>query len=160
MWLGYQWPLQWEEVADQVYVGLDEIDGVYWQVKKAAPRLPSRNKDGKMSRRAMVTTWEVYKGALLEAGLDPADYEDMRDKLSDKESVNYWQMKMNYYYSPHIMANITAAAKQQAEAIQSACIGQGPFTTNLNYYFRSYANRSLCTALLYDEAAAQFLLTP
>lgn len=62
------------------------IEGsILWQVKSAQPRTPTLNKDGSMSRAAIVSDWETYKRALVEAKLNPADYADMKDKLAQVE---------------------------------------------------------------------------
>jgi hypothetical protein len=64
-----------------------EIEGSFlWQVKAQAPHEPKLNKPKgnnppEMSRAAIVCTWELYKKALVENGLDPANYKDMQEKL-------------------------------------------------------------------------------
>lgn len=64
---------------------------IKFQMKNAPPSKPKLNKPKKdgtqaMSRAYIRTTWDIYKEALLEAGLDPADYqEEMEPKFADVE---------------------------------------------------------------------------
>lgn len=51
------------------------------QIRSDLPAQPSLNKDGSMSRRKISTDWATYKQALIDQGLDPADYSEMQDKL-------------------------------------------------------------------------------
>ena len=51
-----------------------------WQHLNTPSTRPARTKGG-MSRAKIKCTWEVYERELIETGLDPADYEDMREKL-------------------------------------------------------------------------------
>lgn len=55
-----------------------------WQHLNQPSTRPAPTKSG-MSRARVRCTWEVYEQALVEAGLDPADYEDMRIKLAEVE---------------------------------------------------------------------------
>jgi len=84
-------------------LGIRTVGSMANQILTKLPTLPSRNKDGTMSRARISSTWEVYKGALLAAGLDPEDYLDMKDKLtteffrhsysyrSELEVANTWE---------------------------------------------------------------------
>ena len=62
------------------------VDGtITFQVRSDRGREPKMNKNGTMSKAAIVCDWETYRAALVENGLDPADYTDMEDKLSTVE---------------------------------------------------------------------------
>lgn len=63
------------------------------QISDRVPQKPKLNKDGSMSRALIRTDWETYKAALIEAGLDPDDYLDMKEKLSTVE----WVRPSKYY---------------------------------------------------------------
>jgi hypothetical protein len=64
--------------------------GVAWNyIRWKRPTKPEVLKNGQMSRRDIDTTWAVYEQALIEAGLKPKDYQDMREKLDGKESEFY-----------------------------------------------------------------------
>ena len=68
-----------------VRLGYPIIGTIYNQALQKFPKVPERNKDGKMSRGSITTDWPTYRAALIAAGLNPADYLDMMDKLKDKE---------------------------------------------------------------------------
>lgn len=53
-----------------------------FQVRSDRAKKPKVNKNGTISKAAIVCDWETYKQAVLEAGQKPDDYLDMRDKLS------------------------------------------------------------------------------
>ncbi len=60
--------------------------GLLFQIKARVPEAPTKNLNGTMSRRKIVSTWEVYETALLENDLDPQYYEEeMRPKLDAVE---------------------------------------------------------------------------
>lgn len=62
------------------------IEGsILWQVKSQSPRWPAKNKDGSLSRAAIVTDWPTYLAAIKKEGLNPADYEDMKAKIAEIE---------------------------------------------------------------------------
>jgi len=54
---------------------------------------PTQNKDGKMSRASIYTTWEIYRSALIEVGLDPVDYMGMEAKLSAVNPIKRVEFK-------------------------------------------------------------------
>ncbi len=58
------------------------------QIKSDLPQKPRQNNNGTMSRTAIKTDWETYRAALVEARLDPADYDDMRVKLGEGKFFN------------------------------------------------------------------------
>lgn len=63
-----------------------EIEGsILWQVRSAQPREPKLNQNGTMSRADIVSDWATYEAALIANHLNPADYADMKEKLSGKE---------------------------------------------------------------------------
>lgn len=83
-------PIEHEEVDLQLpayqkllaHHGILTVGSIKFQIRGELPRQPERNKDGKMSRARIATTWDVYKQALIQAGLNPAHYiEEMKPKL-------------------------------------------------------------------------------
>lgn len=60
------------------------------QIKPTSPAVPSINKNGSMSRSAIATTWDRYKESLMEAGLDPSEYVDMKEKLKSPSDWFQW----------------------------------------------------------------------
>jgi hypothetical protein len=62
--------------------GIPTVGTVKFQIRGSLPQVPQINKNGSMSRKRITSTWEVYQAALLQAKLDPADYqEEMKQKL-------------------------------------------------------------------------------
>jgi hypothetical protein len=84
-------------------LGIRVVGSIVNQLLASTPSIPKLNKDGSMSRSTIKTTWEIYAGALHESGLDPTDYEDMKDKLKDntflrrdalyrsETEINFWR---------------------------------------------------------------------
>lgn len=84
--------------------GIPVTSSVTFQLKNETPRQPKVNKNGTLSRTAIVTDWPTYRQAVVDAGQDPADYADMEAKLSsskfsepiftyreDQELINIWK---------------------------------------------------------------------
>lgn len=65
-------------------MGFDVAGTCTWQHLNSPSTRPARTKGG-MSRAKVRCTWEVYERELLGAGLDPADYADVAEKLSSVE---------------------------------------------------------------------------
>lgn len=63
--------------------GIHAVGSMTFQIKNAVPKVPNLNKDGTMSRVKIMTDWDTYSTALVHAGLNPADYQDMHEKLKD-----------------------------------------------------------------------------
>jgi len=70
------------------YYGNNVKGMIYNLVRTKVPSVPKMTKAKGMSKAAIDTTWEVYKEALLENGLDPADYVDMQMKLENNKFVD------------------------------------------------------------------------
>lgn len=66
-------------------LGYPVVGTIYNQILAKLPSIPAQNKNGSMSRQKIKTDWETYRECLLEAGLDPTEYYDMKDKLADQE---------------------------------------------------------------------------
>lgn len=84
------------------------------QVKRVLPRIPEMNKtltkgQKTMSRTFINTTWEIYEAELRRNGLNPAQYEDMREKLKD---VRFSKMSLAYRGTTEI-----AAVRREFEAV-------------------------------------------
>ena len=67
-------------------IGLPKPDGVAWNyIKAVAPTEPELLKNGELSKRANIaSTWPVYLAAIRKHKLDPRDYKDMKEKLSNR----------------------------------------------------------------------------
>lgn len=66
-------------------MGIDVAGTMTWQRYSSPSAVPKFNKDGSVSRSKIRCTWTRYRRFLEEAGLDPADYSEMEDKLADVE---------------------------------------------------------------------------
>lgn len=66
-------------------MGIEVVGTMTWQRHSYPSAVPKFNKDGSVSRSRIKCTWTRFRHFLEEAGLDPADYADMEDKLSDVE---------------------------------------------------------------------------
>lgn len=77
-----QKPVYMKQLID---LGVEPIGTICGQIKSSAPKKPALTKKGTLSKARITTTWEVYLQSIIENGLDPADYEDMKDKLKDNK---------------------------------------------------------------------------
>lgn len=74
----------YQDVIQEQY-GLPLAGSITFQVSSKVPKVPQLTRAGSMSRAAISTDWATYEAALIEANLNPADYDDMRVKLLDKK---------------------------------------------------------------------------
>jgi hypothetical protein len=65
--------------------GLPVVGSLQYQIYPYAPAKPTINKDGSVSRAACSTDWDTYRQTVIEAGKDPDDYEQMKNKLETKK---------------------------------------------------------------------------
>lgn len=66
-------------------LGVPVTGTLTWQRLRRCEAAPRLLRDGTMSRAKVQCTWPRYREALIAAGLDPADYEEMEDKLAGVE---------------------------------------------------------------------------
>ena len=66
-------------------LGVPVTGTLTWQRLRRCEAVPKVLRDGSMSRAKVMCTWPRYREALIEAGLDPADYEEMEGKLAGVE---------------------------------------------------------------------------
>jgi len=66
-------------------MGIDVAGTMTWQRYNTPSAVPKFNRDGSVSRSKIRCTWPRFRRFLEEAGLDPADYSEMVDKLADVE---------------------------------------------------------------------------
>lgn len=69
------------------------VGSILHQIRPEVPREPKQNKDGAMSRADIISDWPTYERALKRAKLDPAEYEDMKEKLAGK---SFWRYSRAY----------------------------------------------------------------
>ncbi len=90
--------------------GLDLVGAATYQIRAAVRKRPKQLKNGSISRAACATDWETYHKAIVAAGLDPADYLDMKDsgKLSEFERLSY------YHWTPDAVDRVFDSAISSA----------------------------------------------
>lgn len=125
---------------------IDVPTAITYQIKNKAPRKPGINKNGSMSRQAIVSTWAIYENALLEVGLNPDDYRDeMQPKLSGVQ-----------FFEPIRVTRLPVTTQNfwdNAVAFANVIANQTQFPMALGYPCRSCAFAQLCTARMmgYNE---------
>lgn len=107
-------PIEHEELDLQLpcyqkllaYHGILTVGSIKFQIRGELPKQPERNKNGAMSRARIATTWDVYKQALIDAKLDPAEYiEEMKPKL-DVAFFRFDRLYRNQFYIDNIWDQI------------------------------------------------------
>lgn len=98
-----------------------KLEGVAWNyIRWKAPTVPmmltGRKGKGTMSRRALDSTWTIYKQALLDNNLDPADYKDMEEKLKDREADFY--VRQYLPVNETILENLVEEARTTAREMK------------------------------------------
>lgn len=66
-------------------MGVDVAGTMTWQRLSSPSAVPKFNQDGSVSRAKIRCTWPRYRRFLEDAGMDPADYAEMEEKLADVE---------------------------------------------------------------------------
>lgn len=140
----YQWVL--------ARFGLDVRGTVMVRSLMEEPTIPQLNKDGTMSRRAIRCGWLDYKAALVDAGLNPADYHDMQTRL-----LPFHQEFRNYRARREVDALwdyvIVPLARKMSSAIKQTDDDDGHFVRHLDYrHCRWCAVRERCIAGLHGAA--------
>lgn len=74
-------------------LGLETAGSRQFQIKPAAPKVPELTKAGTLSKANINTDWATYERCLIDKGLDPAQYQDMKEKLKDKQFFDFDQTK-------------------------------------------------------------------
>lgn len=71
------------------------MGAIFNYIRTEPPKEPEMLSSGQMSRRAINTSWDFYRKALIENGLDPKDYVDMKKKLKGNETKYYHRHRMD-----------------------------------------------------------------
>ena len=98
--------------------GIETHGSLQHQVASRPPSRPSINKDGTVRRYSKLrSTWDIYSGVVLENGGNPADYEDMKSRLTYKPS----DTSVRAYRSKQELENIwTIVVVQTVREIKEA----------------------------------------
>jgi hypothetical protein len=108
--------------------GLQLAGSITFQVSSKIPSTPKLNKGGvSMSRSAIDTDWGTYEQALLDAGLDPVDYDDMRVKLEAKRFYDPTRFFRSEEHAANIWSQIfLPAAVEMRTALYSPDVAGTP----------------------------------
>ena len=73
--------------------GYPKLNGILWDyLRTKPPAIPELLKNGQLSKRKNIDTdWETYEAEIHKHGLNPADYDDMRELLEPRGNSNYLQ---------------------------------------------------------------------
>lgn len=149
----HQYPLQQTTYAHALSlkgVSVDRISIV--QMRGQVAKTPKTNKNKTISRQMLVTTWEHYRSCVEEAGLDPNDYLEMKDKLD----TIVWHSAFGTDWSPEALQSVwdavvmprvrrlQARRERQKSGFQDDCLrtAWGTFRCSFCTY------RELCVAEL------------
>ena len=99
------------------------IDGTLWNyLRTKEPSFPYILKNGDISRaKNLDSTWPVFELAIKEQGLDPADYNDMREHLEPRElEVFFPRMEHVIVASPDLLLEdyVVTAARIRARTLE------------------------------------------
>lgn len=72
-------------------MGIDVAGSMTWQHYNTPCSVPKFNKDGSISRVKIRCTWPRFRRFVIDAGLDPADYADMEERLSEMKTFHVTQ---------------------------------------------------------------------
>ncbi len=90
--------------------------GMIWNyIRWKQPSKPNILKDGSISKSSKIdTTWDIYKKAIREAGLNIKDYEDMKEVLKGKEEDFYVRhyLPFNKHVQDNILEDTISTAKE------------------------------------------------
>lgn len=88
-------------------------------VRFRQPSVPKVNKNGTISRQEVATTWEIYAKTCEENGQNPADYDDIREKL---ESRPWFRMRYTFRGDVELSNTWSQVIRPAADTIRRARI--------------------------------------
>jgi hypothetical protein len=78
-------------------LGIEILGTFQNQIKPVLPKTPQVTLKGKVSKADIMTTWEVYKQALIDNNQDPDTYLDMKEKI---EAHSWWDQEATRVLQP------------------------------------------------------------
>lgn len=99
-------------------IGFPKVDGVCWNyIRKKPPAIPELLGNGELSKRQNIdTTWDVYLAEIKRHKLDPADYQDMKERLVGREH-NFF-VRTYFPVNDKIIKNVTNEAIMTAHEME------------------------------------------
>lgn len=92
------------------------VGSISHQIRTELPKLPAINKNGAISKALIISDWETYSAFVREQGLNPDDYVEMKDKLSE---IEFWRMSYAYRSDREVDAIWDSCVKPVALEISS-----------------------------------------
>ena len=90
-----------EKLAPYLGYTKEDIGGIIFDyIKTKPPTIPEKLKNGTTSKRKIDCDWYTYEATVKSHGNDPADYQDMREKLDE-----------NVFFVRHVMAKSKVMVK-------------------------------------------------
>lgn len=87
-------------------LGIPTTGSMKIQIRAELPKKPEITKKGQMSRMRIMTTWDVYKKALIENGMNPLHYEEEMKQKLDCEFFRLDQLYRNQFEIASFWTNI------------------------------------------------------
>jgi hypothetical protein len=134
----YTWALT--EVLKQKGIHVPIKGFVINALNSKLPRRPSINKNGSVSRRRIKTTKGIYQQAVIDAGKDPADYQDMLDKLGDWKP-DFYERQFSYR-NPSELEQVGRELYEVSKAIREGRIYRTASPTQCSW---DCSYKDLCT---------------
>jgi hypothetical protein len=134
--------------------GIEIAGSITNQVSSKMPGTPKLNKGGlTMSRAAIDTDWATYERCLIEADLDPADYEDIQAKLASKRYFDLTRYFRSRTHTRNIWENIfLPAATRMRNALYTSAADPGINIRSMNSFrCRRCPYSPVCLAELRDH---------
>ncbi len=101
--------------------GLELQGTINYLIRAHVPAVPTMNKTKTkgqsapgMSRKKIATDWETYKAELLEYGLNPNDYQDVKHNLSPFQRIDC------YFRTPKEVAAVWQTVKEVAQELAAS----------------------------------------
>jgi len=112
------------------------------------------NQNGSISRRAIKVSWGHYLAAIIEAGQDPDDYQDMKSRLEEHEFLRLSSVSTGSDTRQRFVENFIAAGvviREEVYNVDSPPRKVGVRT--MGYACRNCQYQQLCEAEMYGEDA-------
>ena len=135
IWLDEQMYIYAAAYASLNNLTLDDINIGYVNIPKAEMKKPRVLKNGSLSKdKAQNTTYALYLEAIIENGLNVADYEDILSEITDKRLTSVATCNINVEMATRIMTNIDNTIKDMDKGyVLEKCTFQCKYCDFLEY---------------------------
>lgn len=73
--------------------GANVQGSIIYQISSRLPEIPDLTKQGRVSKAKIKSDWPTYRQAVIDYGLDPDDYLDMKEQL---DAIEFWRPVTHY----------------------------------------------------------------